>query len=450
MFDGNRGFGLAAQRVPVTSATGAALRLLHWVALVLEAACSVVRWPVKILGEAAGWRRPRTLLAFNGWVSEAGMTRFGCRVLSNHLLGSPRQSDSTWRNLLGTLRRWDTRELPGVRVTAELRVDGTGGVRSHTRVTDAEGYAWFDLPAADQAAEPPPDAPRSAAATLRVEHRGHPLQAEAPLWPASPLQGLAAISDIDDTILHTGITSLLTAAKLTFLRNARTRAALPGAARLYEAFAQTGGSETPRPFFYVSSSAWNLHDLLSDFMRLNGFPSGPLLLRDLGVDRFKLLKSSGHVQKLERARLILRDFPSLRFVLLGDSGQADAHLYAELAVAYPHRIAAVVVRCVSAAGGPAAPPSVLHELERISGVGVPARLVTDSVEAAEFLHAHALLNAADLGSIAAATEADRQRQGPLAAAVRGAGSSNRLVPGRVVEAAGRLADRLEQSPRTDR
>ena len=81
------------------------------------------------------------------------------------------------------------------------------------------------------------------------------------------------ISDIDDTVLQSSITDWKTAAQLTFLGNARTRKPLLGVAKLYAAL-QAGVN----PLFYVSSSPWNLYDLLEDFMRLNEIPPGPIFL----------------------------------------------------------------------------------------------------------------------------------------------------------------------------
>ena len=133
---------------------------------------------------------------------------------------------------------------------------------------------------------------------------------------------LGLISDVDDTVLHTGITSVWTTLRLTFLGNARTRQTLPGVATLYRWFA-CGGPPAPqgrpdtgpvrRPVFYVSSSPWNLHGLLTGFFKLNRFPAGPVLLQDYGVDATKFITGFGHTHKLDQARKIVDDFPARAF-----------------------------------------------------------------------------------------------------------------------------------------
>ena len=315
-----------------------------------------------------GWTRPlvarlggdvpRSVLGFDGWWNGT-VTRFGARVLNNPSVGPADADASLWQNFLHTWNRWNTHELAGVIVRA---------ADSETE-TDGEGYAWFDLPGS----EPPPES-----ITVVAERRDARVQTEVRIFrPSGPI-GL--ISDIDDTVLHTGITRLWVAARLTFFGNARTRTALPGVAELYRAIDAAG-----LPIFYVSSSAWNLHDLLIDFMADKGLPPGPLLLRDLGTDESKLFKSPGHGHKLERALRILDDFPGMDFVLSGDSGQADAELYAELAELRPGRVRAVLIRDVDGLELTPRDHHVAEHLGRLTRAGIPAALFQSSEQAGTLL-----------------------------------------------------------------
>ena len=135
----------------------------------------------------------------------------------------------------------------------------------------------------------------------------------------------------------------------------RRAAHLPATTRARASRCSASRSCTPRcrparrtrnPIFYVSSSPWNLYDLLDDFLELNAIPAGPIFLRDIGTDTGKFIKTPGHGHKLERARTLIARNPQLRWVLLGDSGQADAELYAEAAQEFGDRIAAIYIRDV--------------------------------------------------------------------------------------------------------
>ena len=148
-------------------------------------------------------------------------------------------------------------------------------------------------------------------------------------------------------MVKTGATSLLRMARTTFLSNARTRVPFPGVAAFYRAL-QKGAGESPfNPVFYVSSSPWNLHDLLTEFLTLQKIPIGPLMLRDWGMSAQESMPTGHAGHKLGAIRRILDLFPALPFILIGDSGQEDPEIYHRVVHDYPDRILAVYIRNVT-------------------------------------------------------------------------------------------------------
>jgi phosphatidate phosphatase APP1 len=104
----------------------------------------------------------------------------------------------------------------------------------------------------------------------------------------------------------------------------------------------------PNPFFYVSSSEWNLYDDLNAFFKHNGLPKGAFLLNN--IKRWYQLLQTGktkHEGKLNRVTRILKAFPKQRFVLLGDNSQCDPQIYSAIANNYPEQIVAVYIRNIS-------------------------------------------------------------------------------------------------------
>ncbi|BAM03394.1 App1 family protein [Phycisphaera mikurensis] len=396
-------------------------RFLH--AWLHELEASLDRW-WNVFRRALGGGKPRSVIPFTGWdnthhAAAGGEARavFGCRVLATPLGGGPREKDRWWDNLRNTYRRWDTQEVPHAEVTATL------GTQAQSVTADEEGYAWFRI-------SPPPEADAGLARLLVADSaadrgvdpareaavRGAAVESELPVIRPGLRAPFGVVSDLDDTVIHTGITNLLTAARLTFLHNARTRKPLPGVAALYAALEAAG--EEPAPFFYVSSSAWNLHDLLTDFLRLNRLPVGPLLLQDLGLDRSKFIKRPGHTHKLDKARDLVDAFPGLPFLLIGDSGQADPHLYERLVRERPGRIAAVLIRDVDAGQRSRRDRDAEAHLAAARAAGTPAFLVHDSAEAAGHLVRLGLLPAGALEMIRRDTEAESGRPGVAGAVLR--------------------------------
>ena len=70
--------------------------------------------------------------------------------------------------------------------------------------------------------------------------------------------------------------------------------------------------------------------LLSEFIELNDLPPGPILLKDLGIEKNQLF-SSGHLDhKIHEISDILNTYPHLPFILVGDSGQQDPVIYQKI------------------------------------------------------------------------------------------------------------------------
>jgi len=154
------------------------------------------------------------------------------------------------------------------------------------------------------------------------------------------------ISDIDDTILHTGVVSSLKWRVIfnTFFKNVDKRLPLEGAAEFYHLLHRGVSGTEANPLFYVSHSPWNLYRYLELFLTRNNFPKGPILLRSF-VD-FRKGKNE-KPQKQKEILNILKTYPKLSFILIGDSGEHDADIYMEIATQYPNQIAAIYLRSVN-------------------------------------------------------------------------------------------------------
>ena len=82
-------------------------------------------------------------------------------------------------------------------------------------------------------------------------------------------------------------------------------------------------SKSSNPVFYVSSSPWNIYDMLVDFLNVHGVPPGPLFLKDWSLS----VLGKHRDYKLGVIRRLLRTYEDLPFVLIGDSGEEDPEIY---------------------------------------------------------------------------------------------------------------------------
>ncbi len=158
----------------------------------------------------------------------------------------------------------------------------------------------------------------------------------------------AFISDIDDTIMVSHSKTFFRRMRELMIRNPHTRKTFKSTQQHYQLLAEAHTTvNQPNPFFYVSSSEWNLYDYLVETFRFNGFPEGTFLLNQ--IKRWTdLLETgnTGHEGKLVRIARIMNAFPNQKFVLLGDNSQQDPLIYQKITEKYGTNIVAIYIRNV--------------------------------------------------------------------------------------------------------
>lgn len=167
--------------------------------------------------------------------------------------------------------------------------------------------------------------------------------AHAPVKIVDPQARLGVISDVDDTILITALPKPFVAAWNSFVLDENARRATPGMPVLLDHLASAHSSA---PVVYLSTGAWNAAPALSRFLARNLYPMGPLLLTDWGPTHDRWFRS-GKEHKWRELRRLAREFPEVRWILIGDDGQHDETLYREFASEHPDKVAAVAIRQLS-------------------------------------------------------------------------------------------------------
>jgi phosphatidate phosphatase APP1 len=182
--------------------------------------------------------------------------------------------------------------------------------------------------------------------TVRASVAQNPaIRAEGTIYIPPP-DGIAFVSDIDDTFLISYSSNLLQRLRVLLTKNARTRMPFEGVVEHYKELADSNVSPgTQHPFFYVSSSEWNLYDYIKEFCRFHELPEGVFLLSPIKTLRSFWKSGQGkHSAKYVRIARLLKEFPALQFVLLGDDSQKDPFIYLKLVQDFPGRIPFVYLR----------------------------------------------------------------------------------------------------------
>lgn len=317
------------------------------------------------------------------------------RVLEDKGIASATDKDTIINNLVNMYNRFQSDEIPGACLKVHFQD------QEHTVITDDEGYFMLNIA---------PDTP------IEWSDMWHEIDIELMEAPVPFKPGLRStaevlvppldaeygiISDIDDTVIETSATNILAMSRKVFLHNAKTRLPFAGVSEFYRALQLGRNGKRNNPFFYVSSSPWNMYDLLKEFLDLNQIPEGPLLLRDFGLQDNKFI-SSGHMgHKFKEIENILLTYPLLNFVLIGDSGQEDPKIYREVVKKYPGRILAIYIRDVQLMDREKIAIDISTELKD----HVDLVIVDNTVEAAE----HAVKNGLIFTEAIAEIEIDKEQ-----------------------------------------
>ncbi len=343
-------------------------------ALIVEERFDALRFRLK---RRFGMLDPFEILPYRGHGTSQELFLKG-RVLEESGITRAGHNDTVWRNVLNMARRFASGEVAGARVRATFK-----GLQTET-TADIEGFFEVRF----QPEEP-----------LAGPARWHPIELEL-ITPPSPGGGkvrseghvlvprganFGVISDLDDTVVRSSATNVLKMAWIVVRNNAHTRLPFEGVAEFYRALQQGEDGHPLNPIFYVSSSPWNIYDVLEDFLNVHGVPPGPLFLKDWSPT----VLGKHQDYKLGVIRRLLRTYEDLPFVLIGDSGEEDPEIYLQAIREYPGRVRSVYIREVTSGARDAEVRAMADEARRLGTEMVP---VPDTVAAAE--------HAASIGLIA--------------------------------------------------
>ena len=230
------------------------------------------------------------------------------------------EDPNLWTNFKSMMALFNTRELSDVRITC-------GPVET---LSDEEGYFELFLPRPDSEVGWITHDVRFGDAEDRAE-------LTALLPPAAAEYGI--ISDIDDTLIKTDAWSLRRNLWNSMTGNAQSRHVFPDAVELISKL-----HSGVNPVFYVSSSPWNLHGFLGEIFERAGLIRGPKFLRDLGISDSQFITGTHGEHKGDAIDEILAANPDLSFILMGDTGQHDAHVYYKAIKRHPGRIRQIILR----------------------------------------------------------------------------------------------------------
>lgn len=319
----------------------------------------------------------RVLKLYRGYGHTHDMVLFG-HVLDNPLKPTEYKKRGALANLLHLLNLFIVKPAGNVSVKTSWQ-----GQTIET-TSEADGFFWFEWQAVKEVS-----AGTYATPVVLDQSRAKDSGVSGEIIVPHRTQ-YAFISDIDDTIMVSHSATSLKRMKELLFKSPLQREVFTDVAKHYQLLAQSHTIPAePNPFFYVSSSEWNLYNYLVAFFEINRLPHGVFLLSQLKNwhQLFRTGKTK-HEGKLLRIVRLFVIFPHQQFVLFGDNSQSDPFIYETLTHKYGNRIAAVYIRNVA----PANKEKAAAALEKIAALNIPVLQFTHSGEAIAHSRSIGLIN----------------------------------------------------------
>lgn len=249
------------------------------------------------------------------------------RILQDKIVLS-KSEDGAFKSFINMIKRLMTDEKKNCPITIEC------ASQSYQTMTCDEGYYEIDFELNKKLIDP--------IIEIKTEQA---MPVTSSITVISEQAQYGVISDIDDTIMKTGVASILKWRLMinTFFINPWRRKSFDNFQEVFHHFRKGKESSDNHPIFYISNSPWNLFGYLKTYLRSKNFPDGFLLLRDINIGMFssKSLEEKNKFKEILKVFSICKELP---FVLIGDSGEVDSHIYLKLMTMFPDRIKAVYIR----------------------------------------------------------------------------------------------------------
>ena len=276
---------------------------------------------------------------YRGYANKKELVVFG-HVVKKYPSGDHKYTRKGFRYARTIIQLFSIKTIPYLPVT--LRV----GSVTATTTAEQDGYFRFQVPLPEELSGGWHEYEVGIEAVVD-EKKYSAVSKEEFFIPFKSSYGI--ISDIDDTFLVSHSRKSFQKLFVLLARNVQARKPFDDVVKHYQllSFAsRVHPQEQSNIFFYVSSSEWNLYDMIVRFAELNGLPKAVLKLKKIksGLDDFVMTGSGSHDHKLRKIHNIIEFYPELQFILLGDDSQKDPEIYEQICKQFTKNIRAVYIR----------------------------------------------------------------------------------------------------------
>jgi phosphatidate phosphatase APP1 len=151
-------------------------------------------------------------------------------------------------------------------------------------------------------------------------------------------EGISAVFDIDDTIKDSNVLDKKALLINTFVNEYKK---VEDIQKIFEHVQNLHANS----YHYVSASPAQLYPSLKSFFDKEEIPKGTFHLRDTtDISDFVPNKDVTIKHKKDNIEKLFKAYPKRKFILVGDSGENDPEIYADLQRKYPNTVLLIIIR----------------------------------------------------------------------------------------------------------
>jgi phosphatidate phosphatase APP1 len=241
------------------------------------------------------------------------------------------KEDSGFLNLWNAIKFFHNDEIKNKKVF--LTIDK----RRYEAKSDDEGYFDFEIKIANKLNM------GYKKIALQIEENRDINHAEATILSDDKMIGI--ISDIDDTVIVSEVTSKRKLLLNTFWKNYKQREVIPTMVKRFEKILSQNSPTTPSRLFFISGSPQHLFTSIEKFLEYNHFPRHVTILKQVHGDNSDPIFDQMRYKTAKIEELIAL-YPNMKWVMFGDSGERDKEVYESIQKKYPSNVKGYYIRDV--------------------------------------------------------------------------------------------------------
>jgi len=170
------------------------------------------------------------------------------------------------------------------------------------------------------------------------------IQKIQPFFP-SLQKHIGVISDFDDTVLISDVTSKGKLLYNTFFKNYKERKIVPEVEEKIKKIIKNNKLQDEVALFFISGSPHQFNNNINNFLDYHNFQKRAILTKKIhGDESASIYATIGY--KYDKIVKLLKMYPQVKWVFLGDSGEKDEEIYLKVLKNYSQQVEDIYIRDV--------------------------------------------------------------------------------------------------------